>query len=52
MTFYLMMMTCDVMCVSCVQYMQKDVMMKIEKDPEPLFTTAFQLKYNAKKMKK
>ena len=34
------------------QYMQKEVMVQIEKDPEPLFNTAFQLKYNAKKMKK
>ena len=36
----------------CLQYMQKEVMVKIEKDTEPIFTTAFQLKYNARKMKK
>ncbi|KAI0213674.1 Rab-GAP TBC domain-containing protein [Lamellibrachia satsuma] len=35
-----------------ITYMQKEVMVQIEKDPEPLFNTAFQLKYNAKKMKK
>lgn len=36
----------------CVQHLQKELPPQIEADPENLFTAAFNVNYNAKKMKK
>jgi len=38
--------------VFALQYLQKDLACKLETDADLLMTTAFQLKYNARKMKK
>lgn len=36
----------------CLQHLQKELPPQIEADPETLFSAAFNVKYNAKKMKK
>ena len=35
-----------------MQYFQRDLPIKFEKDPEGYFSLAYSMKYNAKKMKK